>query len=192
MSMKVICYGDSNTYGYDPRSYFGGRYGIDCRWVDILAHKTGWEIQNKGMNGREIPPKTISVPEDTDLLVVMLGTNDLLQGNSVRKIAKRMEAFLSSLPSEKLLLIAPPPMKLGEWVPNQEWVDRSIQVAKTYRSLAEQLGIPFMDAGEWNVSLAHDGVHFTEEGHKAFAEGMYRELKNLNNKKSSFFGTFFL
>ena len=29
--MKVICFGDSNTYGYDPRSYFGGRYPRDSR-----------------------------------------------------------------------------------------------------------------------------------------------------------------
>ena len=35
--MKVICFGDSNTYGYDPRGYFGGRYDGDNRWVDILA-----------------------------------------------------------------------------------------------------------------------------------------------------------
>ena len=35
--MNVICFGDSNTYGYDPRGYFGGRYDADCRWVDILA-----------------------------------------------------------------------------------------------------------------------------------------------------------
>ena len=35
--MNVICFGDSNTYGYDPRSYLGGRYDPDSRWVDILA-----------------------------------------------------------------------------------------------------------------------------------------------------------
>ena len=39
--MKVICFGDSNTYGYDPRGYFGGRYDADSRWVDILATETG-------------------------------------------------------------------------------------------------------------------------------------------------------
>lgn len=53
--MNVICFGDSNTYGYDPRGYFGGRYGADCRWVDILAAETGWTISNMGQNGREIP-----------------------------------------------------------------------------------------------------------------------------------------
>ena len=26
MRQKILCYGDSNTYGYDPRAYLGGRY----------------------------------------------------------------------------------------------------------------------------------------------------------------------
>ena len=43
--MNVICFGDSNTYGYDPRGYFGGRYNADCRWVDILSAATGWTIR---------------------------------------------------------------------------------------------------------------------------------------------------
>ena len=53
--MKVICFGDSNTYGYDPRGYFGGRYDADSRWVDILSVETGWTVCNMGQNGREIP-----------------------------------------------------------------------------------------------------------------------------------------
>ena len=53
--MSIICFGDSNTYGYDPRGYFGGRYNADSRWVDILATEIGWTISNMGQNGREIP-----------------------------------------------------------------------------------------------------------------------------------------
>lgn len=73
--MKVICCGDSNTYGYDPRSYIGGRYSVESRWVDLLREKTGWQIENQGENGRMIPRFPLTVPEDTGLLVVMLGTN---------------------------------------------------------------------------------------------------------------------
>lgn len=174
--MNVICYGDSNTYGYDPRSYFGGRYDAACRWVDILAEKTGWRIQNAGMNGREIPRNPAALPEEADLLIVMLGTNDLLQGNAVPKITERMERFLRELEPEKLFLIAPPPMRLGEWVPDQALVAASGQLAQAYSGLAKRLGIRFGNAGAWNVSMAYDGVHFTEEGHRAFAEGLYREL----------------
>lgn len=46
--MKVVCFGDSNTYGYDPRSWLGGRYPADSRWVDLLAQKTGWDVVNLG------------------------------------------------------------------------------------------------------------------------------------------------
>ena len=50
--MNIICFGDSNTYGYDPRSYLGDRYDPDSRWVDILATKTGWTVRNLGTAGR--------------------------------------------------------------------------------------------------------------------------------------------
>ena len=40
----VLCYGDSNTYGYDPRSYFGGQYPAGYRWVDLLAEKLGCPV----------------------------------------------------------------------------------------------------------------------------------------------------
>ena len=177
--MKVICFGDSNTYGYDPRGYFGGRYDGDSRWVDILATETGWTVCNMGQNGREIPSAAPAFPADTDLLIVMLGTNDLLQGCSPTQAAERLARFLSgvSLDRSKLLLIAPPPMTLGEWVPNQQFIDDSHTFAKCCQALAEQLGIRFANAGNGGISLAYDGVHFTEQGHKAFAAGLLEELK---------------
>ena len=177
--MNVICFGDSNTYGYDPQGYFGGRYDADSRWVDILAAETDWTVYNMGQNGREIPSVAPAFPADTDLLIVMLGTNDLLQGCSPTQAAERLARFLSgvSLDRSKLLLIAPPPMTLGEWVPNQQFIDDSHTLAKCCQTLAEQLGIRFADAGKWDISLAYDGVHFTEQGHKNFAAGLLEELR---------------
>ena len=66
--MKVICFGDSNTYGYDPRPLDGGRYDASCRWVDILEAQTGWTVCNPGQNGREIPDEPPAFAPDTDLL----------------------------------------------------------------------------------------------------------------------------
>lgn len=175
--MKVVCCGDSNTFGYDPRGYFGGQY--DYPWPEILAAKTGWNIVNDGINGREIPKIPISFSEDTDLLVIMLGTNDLLQSCSPEAACVKMERFLEylTLDRKKILLIAPPPMKLGEWVPDQTLIDGSIMLAKYYRSLTKHLGIRFADAGEWNAPLAYDGIHLTEEGHRAFARGLIEYLQ---------------
>lgn len=149
--MNVICYGDSNTYGYDPRSYFGGRYRSDCRWVDILAARTHWDVHNNGMNGREIPRRETIFPKSTDLLIVMLGTNDILQGSTPEQAAARMEAFLTQLPLDKgkILLIAPPPLQRGEWVENEDMIESSVRLASCYQGLAERTGIRFLDAGDW-------------------------------------------
>ena len=176
--MKVICYGDSNTYGFDPRGWLGGRYDADNRWVDILARRTGWETRNWGMNGRAIPPQAPAFPADTDLLMVMLGTNDLLQGRTPSETAQRMLRFLAGLTAkhDKILLIAPPPVAFGAWVQEQRLIDASAELAVQYRALAERLGVRFADAGAWGVDLAYDGVHFTEQGHRAFAEEIWKEL----------------
>lgn len=175
----VICFGDSNTYGYDPRSWLGGRYDASSRWTDIVAAETGWTVCNMGQNGREIPTTAPTFPEDTDLLIVMLGTNDLLQGCSAESAIGKLEGFLAalSLLRDRILLIAPPPMMLGEWAPSQQLVNASKNFTRCCRELAEQMGIQFADAGRWNISLTYDGVHFTEQGHKAFAAGLLEELK---------------
>ena len=53
--MKILCFGDSNTYGYDPRDFFASRYPAQDRWVDLLGNNLGCIVVNAGENGREIP-----------------------------------------------------------------------------------------------------------------------------------------
>ena len=174
--MRILCFGDSNTYGYDPRSFFGDRYDAEDRWVDLLAKQTGHECINAGTNGREIPRnpyalRLLTEHAPVDIFLVMLGTNDLLQGATAKEAAARMEAFSTPmLPHCKhVLLICPPPMKRGAWVPTDALVAESIQLAEEYKLLAEKMNIPFVDTRECNIELTFDGVHFTEEGHHAFA-----------------------
>ena len=188
--MKILCFGDSNTYGYDPRSFFGSRYPAQHRWVDLLAQRLGCTAVNAGENGREIPrregellrfDRLLTDQKPIDLLVIMLGSNDLLQGNSAEAVAHRMEAFLEHIDLDRsgILLIGPPPMQRGEWVPAQTLIDASAALNRAYKALSQRLGVGFADAGAWNIPLTFDGVHFTEEGHKAFAEGLsaYLETK---------------
>lgn len=181
--MRILCFGDSNTYGYDPRGFFGDRYHAEDCWVDLLAEQTGWEVINLGINGREIPrnPYALRLLEEyapVDIFLVMLGTNDLLQGASAKEAAARMEAFLTQmLPHcRQILLVAPPSMKRGAWVSADALVDESVRLAEEYRLLAEKLNIPFVDTRRWNIELAFDGVHFTEAGHHIFGEGLRKAL----------------
>ena len=196
---RIVCCGDSNTYGYDPRSWMGGRYPPQIRWTDQLeALSPGRRVINLGENGREIPrrPWELQRLEEAlrraapvDVLTVMLGGNDLLQMAvpQAEQVSRRMEALLAWLEmrrgqwgeSTRLLLVAPPPMRRGAWVDQDALVEESRRLGECYRALAQGRGIPFADAGAWEVELAFDGVHFTPRGHLAFARGMDGALKEL-------------
>ena len=183
IAVRILCFGDSNTYGYDPRGFFGDRYGAKDRWVDLLSKQTGHECINAGTNGREIPRnpyalRLLTEHAPVDIFLVMLGTNNLLQGTSAKEAAARMGTFLNSLlpHCKQFLLVVPPPMKRGAWVPLDALVTESIYLAEEYKLLAEKLNIRFVDTLHWNIELTFDGVHFTEAGHHTFAENLGKEL----------------
>ena len=185
--MKILCFGDSNTYGYDPRSYFGGQYPAQHRWVDLLAQKLGCKAVNAGENGREIPrregelqrfDRMLSNQKPLDLLLVMLGGNDLLQGNSVEAVAQRMENFLARIPLEQsqIVLIGPPRMQPGAWITDDRLLEDCVRLNSAYRKVAEKLGIRFVDATDWDIEVTFDGVHYSERGHQTFAEQLFLSL----------------
>mgnify|MGYP002510368064 FL=1 len=198
MCRRLLCYGDSNTYGYDPRSYLGGRYPQSVRWTALLR-EYGWDVINRGENGRSIPCGDGEIHAaiqslcrvEADILTVMLGSNDLLQPScpSARECADRMERFLTALlhadsweKPRKVLLVAPPPMALGDWVQDEKTIATSHRLAECYENTARLLNIGFADGDGWGVDLAYDGVHFSEMGHLAFAEGIHQALSKLVSK----------
>jgi lysophospholipase L1-like esterase len=178
MSGIIYCYGDSNTWGFDPRGLMAYRYPEESRWVDILI-KEGLPLVNGGMNGRTIPvyegekrlllntlkrfrPKAMSV---------MLGTNDLLTDPRRRPedVAASMDTMLdmvqNAYPKLGILLIAPVPVEVAQWDADK----KSGRLSLLYERIANRRGIRFADAAEWKIPLSFDGVHFTEEGHRTFA-----------------------
>ena len=179
--MKILCIGDSNTYGYDPRSYLGERYPEDVRWTGRLS---GHDVINWGINGITIP-RDASVyidlieRKEPDLIIVMLGTNDILEGADARETSHRMEEFLDSISvtSKPILLIAPPHLQDGEWVETESQKEESSKLGASYRELAEKKGCRFADSGEWGIEISFDGVHFLPEGHRRFAEKLEEVLK---------------
>lgn len=62
--------------------------------------------------------------------------------------------FGNSTPPIKILLIAPPSMTLGKWLPSQQLIDDSCTFAMYRRIFAQRLGIRFADAGDWNIPLS--------------------------------------
>ncbi|MBQ4217150.1 MAG: acylhydrolase, partial [Clostridiales bacterium] len=107
----VLCYGDSNTYGYDPAT--GGRYDADTRWPCVLGRilGDGYEVVEEGCNGRttvfDDPNDDWKIGLDyikgivcshrpVDILVIMLGSNDMkiCYGASCEDIAEGMRAVV--------------------------------------------------------------------------------------------------
>lgn len=186
----IFCFGDSNTYGYDARSMFGERLPETERWPDILEKRFGWKVINAGMNGRRIPQEPwslesfdhqLSKEKDVDLILIMLGTNDLLDSFSpdIKKTGACMEQFICHVlrhpavdgNGNKILLVAPPPTNIGHFDEENAWYDKEAgKFGSCYKEIAEKYGLRFADAGQWKLPLAHDGVHISPEGHKIFAE----------------------
>ncbi|MDO5133232.1 MAG: GDSL-type esterase/lipase family protein [Eubacteriales bacterium] len=116
---KVFFFGDSNTYGYDPAGFMGGRYSREYRWPEIMQQNLGgiWRVTADGMPGRSIPAthyeldylrSVIQKEMPFDLFAVMLGTNDLLGTlrPDAEKTARDMDnliSFVKELMPERVL-----------------------------------------------------------------------------------------
>ncbi|MEI3351170.1 MAG: GDSL-type esterase/lipase family protein [Collinsella sp.] len=95
---NVLCFGDSNTYGYDPAGMRDGtavRYAQDVRWCGVAQRDLGegWHVIEEGLNGRTTVrddmchldtnlngiralPMLLEAHKPLDAIVIMLGTND--------------------------------------------------------------------------------------------------------------------
>ena len=203
---KAFFYGDSNTYGYDPAGYWGGRYPRAQRWTTIVAEGLAgkWEIAADGMPGRVIPAqgRALSYLADrlraelpVDLFAVMLGTNDILGTlkPDAEKTTRDMEALIAcvkTLDIPQILLIAPPAIQLtdlsfeasyvrGDRSYAQRYQDEGRELTRRFRELASREGILFADASSWDLDFAFDAVHLSEKGHAVFAEEMVKVLRDL-------------
>ncbi len=195
----IVCYGDSNTYGYDPRDMMGLRYPTDSIWTTIIEKKLGedWLILNKGMNGRPLPEIKYQEKlvlgmtdglEEKDFLVMMLGTNDILLTASpdaalpIQKMEKFLEFWQQAREQGKAacsLVIVAPPLVSKSLDPAEMYFNENLKMNVGFHVLAEKYGVPLIDASVWGVPLAYDGVHFSEEGHRIFAEHFAEEIGKL-------------
>lgn len=196
----VYFYGDSNTYGYDPRDLFGARYPASVRWTDLLQHRAEglFRFVPDGVNGRVVPVikehsfvletlcRKLDALQPLALLCVMLGTNDLLNmpaadADVVSDRMYRFVGYLQQLPEcheTQLLLVAPPHMQAQDPY-YRSAASASLRIAAGYERVAAEHQIHFTDPALWNPELAYDGVHLSEEGHRVFADQMFRTVQEL-------------
>ena len=189
---KLILFGDSNTYGYDPRGFLGGRYPEEVRWTTHVkeALKDSYEIVEEGMNGRMLPElgyglftTVIQGLSREDVFVMMLGTNDILLTNhpNVDATLQRLDSILSYVSKNCLatfILIAPPYISALDQE-MQLYHDCSVEMNEGYMKLAKAHNIKAIDAGSWNIEMGYDGVHFSIEGHKKFSEFLLKSLAEI-------------
>jgi lysophospholipase L1-like esterase len=203
----LLCYGDSNTWGYDPVTR--GRYPPHVRWTGALATRLGAEyrVVEEGLNGRTtrwddpIEPgrngllflrPCIESHQPLDLIIIMLGTNDLKRrfGLSASEIAQSAAALtdmawrFAHAPDgshAEVLLVAPPAIStLTEFDQMFEGArEKSRQFSHYYRLAAGWHHLPFFDAGAVIVSSEKDGIHFDAEEHAKLGEALADEVRRL-------------
>jgi lysophospholipase L1-like esterase len=200
----ILCYGDSNTYGYIPAT--GGRYDHKTRWPRALERilngagggEMEWWVVEEGLNGRtssfddpveldrnglrHIIP-ILKSHKPLDLVVVMLGTNDLKrrfnpspydisQGalNVVKAVQHSETGPAESAP--KVLVICPPPLLdtpvFGDIFSGSAEISKKLP--PYYRQICRESGAAFLDAGAFVKVSPIDGVHLDPAGHLLLAE----------------------
>ena len=198
----IVCYGDSNTHGADALT--GARLPRHARWPGVLAELLAGRAQviEEGLNGRTTihddpleegrNGRTYLLPclrshAPVDVLVLMLGTNDLKSwfGLAAHQIADGAAALARlALASgtgpdggrPQVLLIAPP--ALGDTTDRSElwgFGDARATAAalpRLYRVAAEAAGVAFLDASVLVTGDPADGVHLSPASHAALARAV--------------------
>ena len=190
---KFILYGDSNTYGYDPRGMMGGRFADDVRWTTKLAAKlSGYIVIDEGLNGRQLPVSRSgrisrfleNMTEDLgpeDVILMMLGTNDVLLTNNpdadvaLKKMQPLLDWYREGALPFKLIIVAPVPIAdINEEM--EPYHRESLRMNEGFKSICENAAIPFIDTTDWDIPMAYDGVHIAEDSQSLFAQKMLEAI----------------
>jgi len=203
----VLCFGDSNTYGYIPGSA-GERYGADVRWPKRLGALLGegYEVVEEGLNGRttafgdNIEPFRCGLDHilpclmshaPVDVLILMLGVNDTKDRFHVRaeEIGYGLEELIMKVLGHcrfqswtpEILVVAPVP--LGDMSRGIEFSEhsrqKSLRLPAIFAETARNFGCAFFDAGSVIRELGCDHIHFTPEDHRLLAESLAPVVEKL-------------
>ncbi len=195
---RVLCFGDSNTYGYSPVD--GQRYGDDINWPGVLDRLLGdkFEVINEGKNGRTVafddPYKEgcngmndiescIEEHEPVDLVIIMLGTNDLkvyfdASPQIIAENLREMCKIVQTKTDARIILASP--ALLGDQIEfsplhlefGRTQVDYSFELAPYFEKVAKEVGAEFIDLAMVAMSSDVDCLHLMPEEHAKVAQAM--------------------
>lgn len=207
--IRILCYGDSNTWGYISGSDHK-RY-MEERWPRTLQKLLGekYEIIEEGLNSRTLisndtrPGKEgkngfeylipcLDTHDPIDLVILMLGTNELkysyhktpeeigkiLEEYFIKIILNRKSQFTGKYP--KLLIVTPP--LVNEFadertkIKYKDATEKSKKLNEIYKKVANKNKCYFLS--NKNLETGIDGVHLIKESHEILAD----ELKRIINK----------
>ena len=202
--IRILCYGDSNTWGYISGSNHL-RYGNNERWTRLLAQQLGdkFEIIEEGLNSRTLvsndprPGKEgkngyeylipcLDSHDPIDLVIVMLGTNELKKAynKTIEEIGEMFDKYIvktiinrkSQLSDKypKLLIVAPP---LAEDDGNGKYegaYEKSLKFNEIYEKIAKENNCYFID--NTGLKTGIDKIHLTKESHALLAEKIKEEI----------------
>jgi lysophospholipase L1-like esterase len=215
----VLCLGDSNTHGTAPMADAAARdrFGAKERWPGVMAAALGDGVLmvEEGLPGRTtVHPDPVSGPlmdgltilpallhshRPVDLVVVMLGTNDLKARFALTAfdIAEGCRRLLQTIRcseagpdrgadrgAPKALLVCPPPIAETGWLAETfaGGARKSRGLAAHMERVARESGAAFLDAGGLIAPDPLDGIHFCAESHgtlgRAIADAVGRALQD--------------
>ncbi len=207
---NILCYGDSNTWGAMPETF--ARYPWNVRWTGLMQNKLGddYHIYENALNGRttvfddpieegrcgkERFEITLEQNSPLDLVIIMLGTNDVkLRFNLTPwDIAWGMDLlvkYVKRYPSGKSgkipeILIASPIVLGDTWektilgsVFDSTSTEKSKQLFTLYSKIAESHKCHVFNAADY-AEPGTDCVHLTEDGHRSLAQAFSKKVKEI-------------
>lgn len=201
---KVLCFGDSNTYGFVPGKC--ARYDKNTRWTGVLQALCGsdFSIIEGGCNNRTAFVDNPAGAEQTgykilpeyftkdyfDIVVLAIGINDLqlffrpTLEEFEQGIEKLIKITKDLSPNAKIILVCPSKLDLAgiksgvfNFQFDETSVEKSGKLSPIYKSLAEKYKCHFIDLNNIVDVSPLDGLHFSAESHKKIAENLYKNLK---------------
>ena len=207
---RILCFGDSNTWGYIPQT--GLRFRFGKRWTGIVQNELGKEFhvieeglngrttvlddpEQPGRNGKTSLPSFLRRYQPLDLVVLLLGTNDLKAhlNRTAEQIADGMgelsqlvmtSHISSNGTSPFLLLIAPPPIKTNDdYAALFDGAEaKSVQLGDRFSQIAKETHCAYLDAGQLITTSQLDGVHWDEEAHKKLGKIVAQTVREILSK----------